>query len=81
MSEISSPDNDGNVTVTGTALEGASIGVINSRTLNGVIGTSAQTDCDSACPFTIVLAADGGDSLRVWQFFEIENGEDVSVPK
>lgn len=80
VSVVSAPDGDGRVSVTGLALEGASIGVINNRTLEGVITTSPMTDCSSACPFEANLAAEGGDSLRVWQFFETDGLPDVPVP-
>jgi hypothetical protein len=78
---VTFPDSAGVVTVTGLALEGASIAVVNSRTLEGVISSTAKEGCESTCPFEIKLAADGGDELRVWQFFETEGSLDVPVPK
>jgi hypothetical protein len=80
VSAVSLPDADGRVTVTGLALEGAAIGVINNRTLEGVITSSPMPDCHSACPFEAHLAAESGDSLRVWQFFETDGLQDVPVP-
>jgi hypothetical protein len=81
VSMVTFPDSVGVVTVTGSALEGASIAVVNSRTLEGVISTSAKDGCEGTCAFQIKLAADGGDELRVWQFFETEGSIDVPVPK
>jgi hypothetical protein len=78
---VTSPDSEGLVTVTGLALEGASIAVVNNRTLEGVISSSAKDNCDSTCAFEIKLAADSGDTLRVWQFFEAGGALDVAVPK
>jgi len=81
VSMVTAPDGDGRVTVTGLALEGASIGVINNRTLEGVITSSSVTDCSSACPFEAKLIAEGGDSLRVWQFLDTNGLPDVPVPE
>jgi hypothetical protein len=78
---VTSPDSDGRVTLTGLALEGASIAVVNDRTLEGVISGGAKDKCDGTCAFEIKLAADSGDTLRVWQFFETEGSLDVAVPK
>ena len=80
VSSVSAPDDAGVVTVTGLALNGASIGVVNNRTLQGVITTTDDPDCHSACRFEAHLAAEGGDSLRVWQFFETDGLQDVPVP-
>jgi hypothetical protein len=81
VSTVTFPDSAGIVTVTGLALEGASIAAFNNRTLEGVISSSAKDGCTGTCPFEIKLAADGGDDLRVWQFFETEGSLDVPVPK
>lgn len=80
VSRVSAPDGDGWVSVSGLALEGASIGVVNDRTLEGVISSSPQDGCDSACRWQARLQARAGDSLRVWQFFETTGGKEVVVP-
>jgi hypothetical protein len=71
---------DGDVTVLGLALEGASVAVVNERTLEGTITTPEQKGCSSVCEFHAVLKADAGDSLRVWQFFETEGSINATVP-
>ena len=81
VTTVSNVDGDGLVTVVGFALEGASVGVVNDRTLAGVITTSPSDGCRSVCEFTVKLAAEGGDTLRVWQFFETESAQEVRVPK
>jgi len=81
VSTVSRPNDTGQVTVQGQALAGASIGVINERTLEGVITTPDDKECQSTCSFRAVLAAEGGDSLRVWQFFETEGIHEVTVPE
>jgi hypothetical protein len=81
VSLVTAPGSDGRVTLTGSALDGASIAVVNNRTLEGVISSSAKDNCSSTCAFEIKVAADSGDTLRVWQFFETEGSEDVAVPK
>jgi hypothetical protein len=80
VSTVSRPSSDGDVTVVGLALEGASVAVINERTLEGTITTPEQTGCKSVCEFRAVLRAAGGDALRVWQFFETEGSLETSVP-
>ena len=80
VSTVSRPDDAGQVTVLGQSLSGASIGVINERTLDGVITTPDDT-CRSTCEFRAVLAAESGDTLRVWQFFETEGIKEVAVPE
>lgn len=80
VNTVSRPDDAGQVTVLGLSLSGASIGVINERTLQGVITTPDDT-CQSTCEFRALLAAEGGDTLRVWQFFETEGLKEVSVPE
>lgn len=77
---VSRPSDVGDVTVLGLALEGASVAVVNERTLEGSITTPEQKDCSSICEFRVVLRAKGGDSLRVWQFFETEGSINASVP-
>lgn len=81
VNRVSAPDADGFVTVRGYALESASIGVVNDRTLDGVITTSSQEGCESACAWQARIAAQAGDTLRVWQFFETEGSTDVAVPR
>lgn len=81
VTSVGKADDAGLVTVTGFALEGASVGVVNDRTLAGVITTSPSENCRSVCEFTVKLAAEGGDTLRVWQFFETESAQEVPVPK
>jgi hypothetical protein len=78
---VSRPSDVGDVTVLGLALSGASVAVVNERTLEGTITTPDQKDCSSICEFHAVLRADGGDSLRVWQFFETEGSINASVPQ
>lgn len=78
---IGRPDDAGQVSVVGQALSGASIGVINERTLAGVITTPDANTCKTMCEFRVELAAEGGDSLRVWQFFETEGIQEVTVPE
>jgi len=77
---VSAPDQDGFVTVSGYALENASVGVVNDRTMEGVIASSGNSECDSTCPWEARLRAQVGDQLRVWQFFETDGARDVRVP-
>ncbi|HKP62400.1 MAG TPA: hypothetical protein VJV78_36955 [Polyangiales bacterium] len=82
VSSVSAPDADGFVSVSGYALEGASVGVFNDRTGDGVVVPVADEDsCDNTCAWEARIRAQVGDSLRVWQFFETEGSIDVSVPK
>jgi hypothetical protein len=81
VDRVSAPNAQGLVTLSGYALEGASIGVINDRTLEGVIAASSDADCAETCPWEARIAARGGDVLRVWQFFGTEGSKDVSVPR
>lgn len=81
VSQVSGPGGGGRVTVTGFALEGASVGIVNDRTLQGTIVTSPSTGCDQVCPFQATLEASAGDSLRVWQFFETEGAHEALVPQ
>lgn len=80
VSSVTRPDEAGLVTVTGLALDGASVGVVNERTLAGTITTSPSEGCRSVCEFSAKLAAESGDTLRVWQFFETESAQQVPVP-
>jgi hypothetical protein len=79
VNSVSRPSS-GDVTVIGLALEGASVAVVNERTLEGTITTPEQAGCSSVCQFHAVLRADSGDALRVWQFFETEGSINTSVP-
>lgn len=81
VDDVGPPTEQGLVLVTGTAHEGASIGVLNDSTSTGVIVTSAESDCSSACPFEATIAAEAGDHLRVWQFFDTSSSRDVVVPE
>jgi hypothetical protein len=80
VQSLSKPDQDGFVTVSGLAQEGAAVGVVNDRTLEGVVVTSQDEDCGNACRWEARLAAEVGDPIRVWQFFETESSRNVSVP-
>jgi len=80
VNTVSHPSGAGDVTVVGLALEGASVAVVNERTLEGTITTPEQAGCSSVCEFRATLRADSGDALRVWQFFETEGGIEASVP-
>jgi hypothetical protein len=80
VNNVSRPTSVGDVTVVGLALEGASVAVINERTLEGAITTPEQDGCRSVCEFRAVVRAESGDALRVWQFFETEGSLDTSVP-
>jgi hypothetical protein len=77
---VSGPDADGYVTLKGYALEEASVGVMNDRTMEGVITSTANTECDNTCPWEARIRAEIGDPLRVWQFFETDSSRDVRVP-
>jgi len=81
VQEVSAPDADGLVTVRGLALEGAAVGVLNDLDGRGVIVSSDDGGCNSACPFEAKLPAEPNDQLRVWQFFETASTTDVSVPE
>lgn len=80
VDSVGPPNMQGLVLVQGTARENASIGIVNDRTMVGVIVTSAETGCSSACAFSASVEARSGDNLRVWQFFETSSNRDVEVP-
>jgi hypothetical protein len=80
VKSVTAPDADGWVTVSGYALEAASVGVVNDRTLEGVIASTGGDACDSTCPWEATLRAEAGDQLRVWQFFGTAGSKDVRVP-
>lgn len=81
VSSVSRPSDAGEVSVVGLALEGASVGVINERTFEGVITTPDRLSCTSVCEFRAVLRAEAGDPLRVWQFQGTEGGIETFVPE
>lgn len=78
---VAAPNAQGLVLVRGTAQEGASVGLVNDRTQSGVIVTSTDFDCNRTCPYEALVAAEAGDPLRVWQFFETANPREVLVPQ
>lgn len=80
VNNVSRPSGDGDVSVVGLALEGASVAVVNERTLEGTITTPEQAGCSSVCEFRATLRAESGDALRVWQFFETEGSINATVP-
>jgi len=80
LSRVSPPGAEGYVTVTGAALEGASVGVLNERTQTGVITASSEENCRNTCGWQARIAAEVGDALRVWQFIETDSARDVTVP-
>jgi hypothetical protein len=81
VDSVAAPNPQGLSLVTGSAHEGASVGIVNDRTMTGVIVTSTETDCSSTCAFEARIEAEPGDSLRVWQFFETSGSRDVQVPE
>jgi hypothetical protein len=74
------PDANGLVTISGISQEGASVGVLNDATLEGVIVTTPDEGCGNACPFEAQVPAESGDSIRVWQFFETGSHAEAFVP-
>jgi hypothetical protein len=80
VSKVGQPSGEGDVSVIGFALDGASVAVVNERTLEGTITTPDSKSCTSVCEFTAVVRAESGDALRVWQFFETESAIDARVP-
>jgi hypothetical protein len=80
-SPLAAPNTQGTVLVRGTAQEGAAIGVMNDRTLTGVVVTSDKIGCDRSCPFEARVKAEAGDAIRVWQFFETSIPTQLEVPK
>jgi len=79
VESLSLPDQAGLVHVKGRAHEGASVGVMNEATQEGVVVTSHETGCESSCPFDAYIQAEVGDTIRVWQFFETESSRHVEV--
>ena len=80
VQSLSAPDEDGMVRVRGLAHEGASVGVLNEASQEGVVVASPETGCDSSCPFEAFIRAEVDDPIRVWQFFETESGNFHVVP-
>ena len=74
------PNAQGLVLVRGTAQEGAAVGVMNDRTLTGVIVTPSETGCERSCAFEARVKAAPGDDIRVWQFFETSIPKQLPVP-
>jgi hypothetical protein len=79
IDEVVGRNQQGLVLIRGRCQEGASVGVINEATQAGVIVTSAETNCGSNCPFEARIAAEEGDHLRVWQFFDTGVSRDLQV--
>lgn len=77
---LSGPNAQGLLQVSGTAQEGAAVGVLNETSGLGVIVTSPMDGCDRVCPFQAELAAEPGDALRIWQFFETSSSAERLVP-
>lgn len=80
VQSLSAPDADGMVRVRGLCHEGASVGVLNEATLQGVVTASDEMRCESSCPWEARIRADADDPIRVWQFFETESSLQVVVP-
>ena len=78
---IPTPNAQGLVRVSGLAHENASVGVLNDTTMTGVIVTSPDSDCSSACTWEVLVPARSGDVLRIWQFFETNSSADRVVPE
>lgn len=77
---LPAPNAQGLVRVSGTAQEGASVGVLNDETMTGVIVTSTTQDCSRSCPWEAFVSAKVGDQLRIWQFFETNSSAERVVP-
>ena len=78
---LSPPSAEGLLQVKGTAQEGAAVGVLNESSGLGVIVSSPMEGCDRVCPFQAELAAEPGDALRIWQFFETSSSAERVVPE
>jgi hypothetical protein len=77
---LPAPNAQGLVRVSGTAQEGASVGVLNDGTMTGVIVTSTADNCSRSCPWEAFVSAKAGDQLRIWQFFETNSSAERTVP-
>jgi hypothetical protein len=56
------------------------VGVLNDRTMEGTITTSADVDCSGACAFSAEVPGESEDPIRVWQFYETESTIETMVP-
>ncbi|HMI90082.1 MAG TPA: hypothetical protein VK509_01910 [Polyangiales bacterium] len=81
VEDVSAPNAQGLVRVTGHAHENASVGVLNDSTMAGVIVTSPEVDCARICPWEALVPAGAGDQLRIWQFFETSGFIESTVPE
>jgi hypothetical protein len=79
IDSIAAPNEQGLTVVRGTAEEGASVGVLNETSNQGVIVASPESGCE-ACPFEARLPAETGDKLRLWQFRDTANPRYGDVP-
>ena len=77
---IAGPNAQGLIEVTGTAQEGAAVGILNETSCLGVIVTIPMHGCEETCPFQAELQAEAGDALRIWQFFETSSAAERVVP-
>jgi len=80
IQSLSAPDEDGMVHISGLCHEGASVGVLNENSQEGVVTASPEVGCDSSCPWETEIRAEIDDELRIWQFFETESGLQRTVP-
>ena len=80
VEDVSAPNEQGLVQVSGYAQEGASVGVLNDMTMTGVIVTTTGEDCANTCPWQAMVPAKADDVLRIWQFFETSTAEERTVP-
>jgi hypothetical protein len=81
IDSVSAVSAQGLTLVKGFCEEGASIAVLNERSERGVLLSSGETGCGNTCPFEAELAAEPGDTLRVWQFRGTTNPAYETVPE
>lgn len=81
VDSVSAVSPQGLVVVRGTAEENTSVAVLNEESQVGVIIGIREVGCNSACPFSVEIAAEPGDSLRLWQFSETPNPTSAQVPR
>jgi hypothetical protein len=81
VDDVSTPNAQGLVRVSGHAHENASVGVLNDATMTGVIVTSTDTGCNRVCTWEALVPARAGDQLRIWQFFETSGFVESVVPE
>jgi hypothetical protein len=79
VDDLGVPNAQGLLAVSGTAQEGAAVGILNETSGLGVIVTSPMEGCDRVCPYEAEIAAEPGDALRIWQFFETSSAAEVIV--